>query len=103
MPGSAWAIPATGLSDGTLVDHQLCRYTPAASDDVVIPNWQHPYRYAVAYADPARRLNPLPSPPLVAQNFLVVRAPYLCPTDVPADPAGEDRVNSNTLVHKPLP
>ena len=42
-------------------------------------------------------------PPLTNQNFLVILAGFNCPTDVPADPGKGDFVNSNTLVHKPLP
>ncbi len=50
---------------------------------------------------------------LTNQNFLVIRAgndlgdgsgtAFTCPTDVPADPATGDFVNSNTLPHQPPP
>ena len=50
--------------------------------------------------------------PLGDQNFLVIRAgnfsgtsgaAFTCPTDVAANPAGGDFVNSNTLPHQPPP
>ncbi len=100
--GSEWVIPAKSLPVGTTVTHRLCRYTPATSDTQIVPNWQHPYLYRIEYADAARK-QPLPMPPLVNQNFLVVLNANACPPDVPADPAKADFVNSNTLEHKPLP
>jgi len=100
---SAWHIPATGLPAGTTVTHRLCRYTPARSDAQIVPNWQHPRLYRIEYADPDRRLQPLPMPPLTNQNFLVIRAAYTCPADVVPDPLLGDFVDSNTLQHDPLP
>jgi Tfp pilus assembly protein PilV len=100
-PNSAWAFagPDTPAED---VTHRLCRYTPALNDAQFVPNEQHPYQYRTVYADAAKRL-PLPMPPLVNQNFLVVLAANTCPTDGPANPALGDFVNSNTLEHLPLP
>jgi len=46
---------------------------------------------------------PLPMPPLINQNFLVVRSEFDCPADVAADPAAGNFVNSNTLLHRPWP
>jgi len=40
---------------------------------------------------------------LTNQNFVVISARKHCPTDVPADPANGDLVNSNTLQHQPRP
>ena len=40
---------------------------------------------------------------LTNQNFVVIRSVKQCPTDVPADPAAGDLVNSNTLQHQPAP
>ncbi len=100
---SAWAIPAKSLPPKTTVTHQLCRYTPAASDAQAVANADHPYIYRTVYADPPRNRQPLAMPPLTNQNFLVILAGFNCPTDVPADPGKGDFVNSNTLVHKPLP
>ncbi|MBL8330159.1 MAG: hypothetical protein JNJ71_15050 [Rubrivivax sp.] len=102
-PASAWAIPAKILPEGATLDHQLCRYTPAATDEQRVSNAQHPWVYRTEFADPPRNLQPLPMPPLVNQNFLVILIANTCPTDVPANPAAGDFVNSNTLVHKPLP
>jgi hypothetical protein len=99
---SSWKIPTTVAPDGT---HRLCRYTPALSDTQWVPNWQHPHKYRIEYADPAPgpQLQPLPMPPLPNQNFLVVLAEFACPSDTPADPATGDFVNSNTLAHLPWP
>ena len=38
---------------------------------------------------------------LVNQNFLVIAAIQNCPTDVAADPASGNYINSNTLPHQP--
>lgn len=97
---SDWSIPTHDESPST---HRLCRYTPATSDSVLVPNWQHPRLYRIEYADPGRNLQPLPTPPLVNQNFLVIRDDFNCPSDGPADPASGDFVNSNTLRHDPWP
>lgn len=99
-PASSWTIPT---SSDPSASHQLCRYTPALSDTSWVPNWLHPRLYRVEYADPARQLQPLPMPPLVNQNFLVILGGFNCPGDTPADPANGDFVNANTLVHRPLP
>jgi Tfp pilus assembly protein PilV len=99
---SSWNIPGRTPASELKADHRLCRYTPATSDEQVVANTQHPWLYRIEYADAAKR-QPLPMPPLVNQNFLVIRAAFTCPTDVPADPAKGDFVNSNTLVHKALP
>jgi Tfp pilus assembly protein PilV len=100
-PTSVWSIPTPQFPAGST--HQLCRYTPAASDTQVVPNWQHPKLYRVEYLDPATQQLPIQMPPLPNQNFLVVDAAFTCPTDVPADPAAGDYVNSNTLPHLPWP
>lgn len=101
-PSSEWKIPSSGNPGGS---HTLCRYTPAVSDTQWVPNWQHPFRYRIEYADPAPgpQLKPLPMPPLPNQNFLVVLDGFSCPADGPPDPALGDFVNSNTLVHLPWP
>lgn len=98
---SDWGI--TGQAPPGRTTHTLCRYTPAASDDQVVPNPLHPWLYRVEYADPGRNRQPLPMPPLTNQNFLVIAAANSCPTDVPADPASGDFVNSNTLLHRAWP
>jgi Tfp pilus assembly protein PilV len=97
---SVWSIQAIGDVPAT---HRLCRYTPASNDAVVVPNWHHPRLYRVEYADAPRNLLPLAMPPLVNQNFLVVRSEFDCPADVAADPGAGDFVNSNTLWHQPWP
>ncbi len=95
---SKWSIPTVAEPDST---HLLCRYTPAASDSVVVPNWQHPWMYRIEYADPSTRRVPLAMPPLTNQNFFVIRSGLLCPTDVAPDIAAGDFINSNTLRHLP--
>lgn len=102
-PETAWAIPVKGLPASVPVTHQLCRYTPATSDAQVVPNTQHPYQYRIEYTDGTRQRLALPMPPLVNQNFLVVLSTHTCPSDGPANPMTGDFVNSNTLLHRPLP
>ncbi len=92
-----WVV-ADDAADATASRYRVCRFTPAANDAQVVPNWQHPRDYADVTV----------LQPLVNQNFLVIRAgdgslPFACPTDVAADPAAGDFVNSNTLVHQPAP
>lgn len=91
-----WAL-ALNASDGDATRYRVCRYTPAASDAQSIPNRLHPREYTNANA----------TEPLTNQNFLVIRAgngtAFTCPTDVAADPAHGDFVNSNTLPHQPAP
>jgi Tfp pilus assembly protein PilV len=92
-----WVI-AADAADAALTRYRVCRYTPAASDADVIPNFQHPRSYRNVKA----------REPLTNQNFLVIRAgdgtvPFACPTDAPANPSAGDFVNSNTLVHQPAP
>ncbi len=102
VAGSAWSIPVSRPAPGSAFTHRLCRYTPATSDTQVVPNWQHPWKYRIEYADPGRQRQPLPMPPLTNQNFLVVPIAHGCPADGPANPAAGDLVNSNTLEHRPL-
>ena len=82
--------------------YRVCRYTPATSDTQLIPNELHPRNYVNVAAGEA----------LANQNFLVIPAgnddgviqnpvAFTCPTDVPANPAASDFVNSNTLEHQP--
>jgi hypothetical protein len=100
--GSAWTLPVSRPAPGSVFSHRLCRYTPATTDTQVVPNWQHPWKYRIEYADPGRQRQPLPMPPLTNQNFLVVPIAFGCPADGPANPAAGDLVNSNTLEHRPL-
>jgi hypothetical protein len=81
-----WTIAASGAGA-----YKVCRYTPAADDTVAVPNASHPRSYSNV------------TKPLTRQNFLVIAAANTCPTDVAADPAAGDFVNSNTLVHQPAP
>jgi Tfp pilus assembly protein PilV len=76
--------------------YRACRYTPAASDSVTpaIANTDHPRSYKDVSGN------------LLFQNFLVIRAgddndrKLNCPTDVAANPANRDFVNTNTLLHQ---
>jgi Tfp pilus assembly protein PilV len=99
----AWAL-ADDAADARATRYRVCRYTPATSDTQVIPNQWHPRNYS----------NVTVLEPLTNQNFLVIRAgngdgtpgngtAFTCPTDVPADFAAGDFVNSNTLPHQPPP
>lgn len=96
-PDEPW-LRAVNAADARLTRYRICRYTPAANDAQVIPNQWHPKNYSNVDA----------SQPLSNQNFLVIRAgdgtvPFICPTDVPANPDAGDFVNSNTLTHQPPP
>lgn len=95
LPDSPWLI-AENAADASADRYRVCRYTPASSDSVKVPNRDHPRTYIGVKA------------PLWNQNFLVIRAgngtqAFTCPTDSPANPAAGDLVNSNTLVHQPAP
>lgn len=80
------------ISNTTGEDHyRVCRYTTAASDAQVVPNVDHPPNYSDVNGN------------LTDQNFVVISAAKTCPTDVPANPASGDVVNSNTLQHQPTP
>lgn len=96
-PSSPWQVADDTVAPDVLSTHyRVCRYTPAASDSQPIPNQLHPRNYVNVGAGDA----------LTHQNFLIISAgdgisAYQCPTDVAADPAGGDFVNSNTLPHQP--
>jgi len=88
MDGVAWNISSDGSDPEA---HRVCRYTTGTSDGQSIPNAEHPRRYSSVSGN------------LTNQNFVVISARKHCPTDVPADPANGDLVNSNTLQHQPRP
>jgi hypothetical protein len=98
----AWVL-ADDAADARDSRYRVCRYTPATSDAQDIPNQWHPRTYTHVTAVEQ----------LTNQNFLVIRAgndpgdgsgtAFTCPTDVPANPAVGDFVNSNTLPHQPAP
>jgi Tfp pilus assembly protein PilV len=98
----AWEL-AVDANDASSSRYRVCRYTPALNDSEPIPNQLHPRIYT----------NVTAVEQLTNQNFLVIRAgndpgdgtgsAFTCPTDVPADPAAGDFVNSNTLPHQPAP
>lgn len=96
-PDHPWRL-ADDADDVRWFRYRVCRYTPAANDAQVVPNAQHPRVYDHVSATEA----------LTNQNFLVIRAgngfdAFHCPTDVAANPAAGDLVNSNTLPHQPPP
>jgi hypothetical protein len=68
---------------------RVCRYTPAANDAQSVPNANHPRDYTNVSGN------------LTDQNFVVIPSVKTCPTDVAANPATGDVVNSNTLQHQP--
>jgi hypothetical protein len=94
-PLNPWRA-ADDANDARADRYRVCRYTPASSDAQPVPNRDHPRTYVDVKT------------PLLNQNFLVIRAgdgaqAFGCPTDIPANPAAGDLVNSNTLVHQPAP
>lgn len=80
------------ITDSAGSDHyRVCRYTTAASDSQSVPNNAHPRDYLDVTGN------------LTDQNFFVIPSVKNCPTDVAANPAAGDFVNSNTLLHQPAP
>jgi Tfp pilus assembly protein PilV len=80
------------ITDDTGSDrYRVCRYTTAASDTQTVPNTAHPRNYVAVSGN------------LTDQNFVVIPSVKHCPTDVAANPAAGDVVNSNTLQHQPVP
>lgn len=87
---AAWSAGTTSST------YKVCRYTTAAGDYTA--NTDHPKYYCkVASASCTAKVKTN----LVNQNFLVIAGSKSCPTDVAADPANGDFVNSNTLQHQP--
>lgn len=70
---------------------RICRYTPATSDSNPVANRDHPRNYTDVAGN------------LIDQNFVAIPSGKSCPTDVAANPATGDLVNSNTLQHQPAP
>jgi hypothetical protein len=87
---SGWQI---ANSDPGATGHafKVCRYTPTGASDSSVANVDHPARYTLVASN------------LIHQNFLVIRATMTCPTDVAANPALGDFVNTNTVQHQPEP
>jgi len=83
--GVDWHIDDTSNPEA----HRVCRYTSAVSDTQNIPNANHPRNYTNVSGN------------LTNQNFVVIAGGKHCPTDVAANPAAGDLVNSNTLQHQP--
>jgi Tfp pilus assembly protein PilV len=80
------------ITDSAGTDHyRVCRYTTATSDAQSVPNTAHPRNYLDVNGN------------LTDQNFFVIPSVKNCPTDVAANPAAGDLVNSNTLLHQPVP
>jgi hypothetical protein len=87
-PVGDWRISDDSSDPGA---YRVCRYTSATSDSQPVPNSDHPRNYSNVSGN------------LTNQNFVVISASKHCPTDVAADPAAGDLVNSNTLQHQPTP
>lgn len=82
-----WSIAANGAGN-----YKICRYTTLADDgSAASKNSDHPLDYTEP-PDPLLQFYALTN-----QNFLVISALHVCPTDVAA--AG-DFVNSNTRLHQ---
>jgi hypothetical protein len=78
--------------------YRVCRYTTAHSGYTT--NVDHPDVYGKE-ASSCGSTCPKVKGNLINQNFLVIDGTKSCPTDVAADPATGDLVNSNTLQHQP--
>jgi Tfp pilus assembly protein PilV len=88
----------------TTSDYKVCRYTTASNGYTANPD--HPQSYCVEKSSPAptsslQCIGRHVADNLINQNFLVVSAAQSCPSDVAADPANGDYINSNTLQHQP--
>ena len=95
---------ADPLPDGSAaIDYRVCRYTTSAQ--YYATNSDHPRTYCIERLGIANNTTPCygrkVAVNLTNQNFLVIRNTQSCPTDVAADPANGDFVNSNTLQHQP--
>jgi Tfp pilus assembly protein PilV len=88
--GDTWTI-SDDDGNGNGDSFRVCRYTSASSDAQTVPNTDHPRDYSDVGGN------------LTNQNFVVISSSKHCPTDVPANPASGDFVNSNTLQHQPAP
>ena len=86
LGGSPWPLSASGATN-----YKVCRYTTLAADTGANP--LHPRNYLAVTAKEV----------MLNQNFLVISSSWSCPTDVAANPAGGDYVNSNTRQHQPAP
>ena len=83
--------------------HKVCRYTLKNTD--YTDNADHPKMYCQPASD-TLTLSPTCTKTrvktnLINQNFLVIAGNKTCPTDVAADPAAGDLINSNTRLHQP--
>ena len=94
----------TVMTAGNLAtQHKVCRYTLKNND--YTDNADHPKVYCQPAADTftlsATCAKTRVKTNLINQNFLVIAGNKACPTDVAADPAAGDLINSNTLLHQP--
>ena len=97
-------VLAGALLGGTVpADYKVCRYTPSAF--YYAANSNHPRTYCIEQLGVADNITPCygrkVTNNLINQNFLVIRNTQSCPTDVAANPANGDFVNTNTLQHQP--
>jgi hypothetical protein len=86
----------------TISDYKVCRYTTATTNYSANPD--HPQSYCVEKSSTVTAQVPCNgrrvTENLINQNFLVIAATQsTCPTDVAANPANGNYINSNTLPH----
>lgn len=86
-----WLISDDSSGSSSDPKFRICRYTPATSDSDPVANRDHPRNYVDVSGN------------LTNQNFVTIPRNKTCPTDVAANPAAGDLVNSNTLQHQPAP
>jgi Tfp pilus assembly protein PilV len=85
----SWDISNDSGGPGPNNRYRVCRYTRASNDAQTVPNEDHPRNYTDVAGN------------LTNQNFVVISSSKQCPTDVAANPANGDFINSNTLQHQP--
>lgn len=97
---TGWSQTSNVAADSTARRYRVCRYTRSTSDFTA--NRDHPRSYCRVSGDTCVTAN-LVTRNLINQNFLVVAASGVCPTDSDNNSAtGQDSLrNANTRAHQP--
>ncbi|MDT7836353.1 hypothetical protein [Aquabacterium sp. OR-4] len=97
---SGWSVTTNPAADETARRYRVCRYTRATT--AYTANRDHPKTYCKTEADACTTISRV-THNLPNQNFLVLAANGICPTDSDDSTAtGQDSfINANTLSHQP--
>lgn len=98
---SGWSLSSSLTADSSEQKYRVCRYTRATSDFTA--NRDHPKTYCKPTSSSTCTASTRVNKNLTHQNFLVLHAKGLCPTDSDNnDASGQDAlVNANTRAHQP--